>query len=133
MCTFKTNLENIEPGSLYERIGGDAAVRATVAKLYEKVLSDALLIPFFAEANVDQLRRSQAGFVTMAFGGPNHYQGKSMRTAHASLVERGLSDVHFDAVAGHLKAAMEELTVPAELIAEALAVVETTRDDVLNR
>ena len=33
--------------SLFDRIGGQAAVNATVAKLYEKVLDDNLLAHFF--------------------------------------------------------------------------------------
>ena len=119
--------------SLYERIGGKSAVQATVAKLYEKILDDDLLAPFFDDVDVDTLRRSQSAFVTMAFGGPTQYTGKSLRDAHAPLVERGLTDQHFDAVATHLKNAMEELEVPIELINEALEVVGGTRDDVLNR
>ena len=119
--------------SLYERIGGDKAVQATVIKMYDKVLDDALLAPFFEDIDVDALRRSQMAFVTVAFGGPNHYTGKNMRSAHQNAVNKGLSDAHFDRVAAHLKAAMEELSVPADLIAEALTIVSGTRDDVLNR
>lgn len=119
--------------SLYERIGGEPAVRATVAKLYEKILSDEILAPFFENVDIEVLRRSQAAFVTYAFGGAKQYSGKGMRNAHKNAVNHGLSDVHFDKVAGHLSAAMQELNVPQDLIAEALAIVGSTRNDVLNR
>ncbi|MDX1923086.1 MAG: group 1 truncated hemoglobin [Alphaproteobacteria bacterium] len=119
--------------SLYERIGGAQSVQATVALLYDKILSDPLLIPFFKDINVERLRTSQFAFVSMAFGGPTHYSGETMRRAHERLVERGLSDVHFDQVALHLKTSMEDLGVPPGLITEALSIVETTRPDVLNR
>lgn len=119
--------------SLYERIGGEAAVQATVDKLYEKILADRLLSPFFEHIDMKRLRNSQTAFVTFAFGGPNHYSGRGMRNAHAKAVESGLSDAHFDAVAGHLTAAMAELGVSRPLIDEAIAIVATTRDDVLNR
>ena len=118
--------------SLFERIGGENAVRATVLKMYEKILADDLLAPFFEDIDVETLRRSQAAFVTVAFGGPNHYTGKGMRAAHAGAVKNGLSDIHFDKVATHLKSAMEELNVPANLIEEALTIVGSTRADVLN-
>lgn len=118
---------------LYERIGGEAAVKATVAKMYEKILADELLVPFFGEINVDALRHSQNAFVTFAFGGPNAYTGRSMREAHRSSVTKGLTDIHFDRVLSHLSAAMRELNVPDDLIAEATAIVQTTRQDVLNR
>lgn len=118
---------------LFERIGGKEAVTETVMRLYKRILGDALLCPFFEDINVDRLRSSQTAFVTMAFGGPNEYMGASLRKAHERLVARGLSDAHFNAVAGHLKAVLEELGVADDLIAEALAIVETTRHDVLNR
>lgn len=119
--------------TLYDRIGGESAVRATVIKMYDRILSDAELAPFFENIDVNALRNSQTAFVTFAFGGPNHYTGKQMRAAHGSSVKNGLNDHHFNLVAAHLKGAMEELSVPADLIAEALAIVETTRSDVLNK
>lgn len=119
--------------NLFERIGGEAAVSATVAKLYEKILNDETLAYFFDDIDINRLRKSQSAFVGMAFGGPNHYNGQGLRNAHKKLVEQGLSDSHFDAVASHLKASMEELNVPQALIEEALATVETTRKDILNR
>lgn len=118
--------------SLFERIGGDSAVRATVIKMYDKILDDPELAPFFENIDVDTLRLSQTAFVTFAFGGPNHYSGKALRAAHKNAVADGLSDLHFDRVATHLESAMRELEVPAPLIAEALAIVGTTRADVLN-
>ena len=117
--------------TLYERIGGDGAVRATVVKMYEKILSDDDLAPFFEDIDVDKLRLSQTAFVTYAFGGPNHYTGKSLRNAHRNAVEHGINNLHFDKVAKHLHDAMQELDVPKELIKEALTIVESTRNDVL--
>ncbi|MEQ1704994.1 MAG: group 1 truncated hemoglobin [Rickettsiales bacterium] len=119
--------------SLYERIGGEAAVKATVIKMYDKILDDQELAPFFDDIDVERLRLSQSAFVTYAFGGPNHYTGKSMRVAHARAVSNGLNDHHFDLVASHLKSAMQELKVPNELIEEALTTVASTRNDVLGK
>jgi hemoglobin len=119
--------------SLYERIGGENAVRATVMKLYEKILSDDELAPFFENINVEALRRSQSAFVTYAFGGPNHYTGNTMRAAHKNAVQQGLNDHHFDLVAGHLQSAMQELNVAPYLITEAITIVGSTRHDVLNK
>ena len=119
--------------SLFERIGGEAAVKATVLKMYGKILDDDLLAPFFENIDIDALRLSQSAFVTYAFGGPNHYTGKGLRHAHAGAVSQGLASEHFDRVATHLKTAMEELKVPADLIAEAIAIVGSTRADVLGQ
>lgn len=119
--------------SLFERIGGESAVKATVIKMYDKILSDEELAPFFENIDVDRLRLSQAAFVTYAFGGRSHYSGKGLRVAHAAAVSQGLGDSHFDGVVAHLKSAMEELRVPAELISEALTIVGSTRKDVLGK
>jgi hemoglobin len=119
--------------TLYQRIGGEAAVRQTVLKMYDKILADEALAPFFEHSDVERLRRSQADFVTYAFGGPNKYTGKSLRTAHQGAVSNGLNDTHFDRVATHLADAMRELNVPKELIDEALAIVGSTRNDVLGK
>jgi len=72
-------------------------------------------------------------FMTVAFGGPNNYTGRSLRDGHARLVKMGLTDSHFDAVMEHLGATMQELNVPAELIAEAAALVESVRGEVLGK
>jgi hemoglobin len=56
-----------------------------------------------------------------------------MRKGHAHLVARGLNDSHFDAVVENLVGALQELSVPAELIAEVGAVCETTRNDILGK
>lgn len=120
--------------SLYERLGGEAAVDAAVDRFYEKVLADPALAPFFADTNMARQRNHQKQFLTFAFGGPNHYSGRGMRNAHQRLVaEKGLNDTHFDAVVGHLGATLAELGVAPELVAEAAAIAETTRNDVLGR
>ncbi len=121
------------PKPLFERIGGESAVKATVVKMYDKILDDAELAPFFDHSDVDALRLSQSAFVTYAFGGPNHYHGASLRAAHARSVAQGLNDHHFDLVATHLTSAMLELGVAADLIEEALAIVGSTRKDVLGQ
>jgi hemoglobin len=78
----------------------------------------------------EQLAKQKA-FFTMAFGGPNNYTGGDMRTVHARLVKMGLDSSHFDAVMEHLGATMTELGVPGNLIAQAAAIAESTRKDVL--
>ena len=120
--------------SLFTRIGGKDAVNATVDKMYDKILTDPLLKPFFEGLDMARQRRSQAAFMVMAFGGPHLYTGADLAKAHAKLVkEKGLTDKHFDAVAGHLKAALTELNVPSGLIGEVLNLVGTTRNAVLGR
>ncbi|MCH8037309.1 MAG: group 1 truncated hemoglobin [Proteobacteria bacterium] len=117
--------------SLYEKIGGEAAVDAAVDLFYRKVLADSSINHFFDDVNMDEQRGKQKAFLAMVFGGPNDYTGKDLRSAHASL--DGLDDSHFDAVAGHLQATLDELGVSGDLSQEVMSIAGGTRDDVLNR
>lgn len=120
--------------TLYEQLGGEAAVDAAVDIFYRKVLMDDSISHFFDDTDMDAQRAKQKSFLSWAFGGPNAYTGKDLRTAHRSMVEeKGLSDEHFNAVAGHLQATLEELGVAPALTAEVMSVAASTRDDVLNR
>ncbi len=119
--------------SLYEKLGAAAAVDAAVDIFYRKVLSDDRINAFFEGVDMDKQAAKQKAFLTFAFGGPHNYTGKDMRTAHAHLVQQGLNDTHFNAVAGHLKTTLEELNVPGDLIAQVLGIAESTRNDVLGR
>ena len=119
--------------SLYERIGGEPAVNAAVDIFYRKVLNDHRINRFFDNVDMEKQAAKQKAFLTMAFGGPHNYTGEDMRKGHAHLVKMGLDDSHFDAVVEDLGATLEELNVPQELIAEVVAICETTRNDVLGR
>jgi len=119
--------------SLYERIGGAAAVEAAVDVFYRKVLCDDRISRFFDGVDMDRQIGKQKAFLTMAFGGPHSYSGKDMRAAHARLVKDGLNDAHFDAVAENLVATLKELDVPDELINEVATIAQSTRNDVLGR
>src|SRR5688572_19702686 len=121
-------------GTLYERIGGQAAVMAAVDRFYDKVLADELTRPFFSSLDMQAQIAKQVAFMTWAFGGPKEYRGRDLRTAHAKLVhEKGLSDAHFDAVARHLDATLRELGVADDLVAEAMTAVASLRGEVLDR
>lgn len=119
--------------SLYEQLGGQPAVDAAVDIFYRKVLSDDHISHFFDGVDMERQIGKQKAFLTMAFGGPHNYTGLDMRRGHAHLVARGLTDSHFDAVAGHLSATLQELGVAQELIDQVMAIAGSTRNDVLGR
>lgn len=126
-------MDTIVTESLFDRIGGNAALNAAVDLFYDRVIADPILTPFFESVDLTNQRAKQKAFLAMAFGGPANYTGQDMRTAHAPLVEKGLTDRHFDAVAGHLVDTLEQLNVPKELIAEVMVIAGSVRDDVLGR
>lgn len=119
--------------SLYDELGGAPAIEAAVDIFYRKVLGDERISRFFEGVDMERQASKQKGFLTMVFGGPNHYTGKDMRTGHAHLLKMGLDDSHVDAVIENLGATLSELGVGADRIAEVAALANSVRDDVLGR
>jgi len=116
--------------SLFEKIGGEAAVNAAVDIFYRKVLLDDRISEFFDTVDMDAQHAKQKAFLTMAFGGPNSYTGKDMREAHKHMK---LTEEHFNAVAENLVATLKELSVPQDCIDEIVSIAVSVKDDVLNR
>jgi hemoglobin len=67
-------------------LGGAAAVDLAVEKFYEKVLADQRVQHFFAHIDMHQQKQHQKAFMTYAFGGAPHWDGRPMREAHQNLV-----------------------------------------------
>lgn len=128
-----SEVQDTTSASLFDQLGGAAAVDAAVEVFYRKVLADYRINRFFDNTDMERQAAKQKAFLTMAFGGPNDYSGKDMRNGHARFVKMGLGDSHFNAVMEHLSATLVDLSVPPALIAQVIALAETTRTDVLNK
>ncbi|MBC2604689.1 group I truncated hemoglobin [Pelagicoccus albus] len=127
-------MDTEEKPTLFDRIGGEAAVDAAVDLFYQKVLADERIKHFFEGVDMKRQASHQKKFLTFAFGGSAGYSGKNMRAAHKRLVEdMGLNESHFQAVMENLGATLQELGVPDDLIGEAAAIAHSTKDDVLNK
>ncbi len=119
--------------SLYDRIGGEAALTAAVDIFYQKVISDDSINGFFEGVDMSKQMRKMKSFLSYAFGANTPFEGESMRVAHEKLVANGLNDSHFDAVKNHLQSTLNELNVDASLVSEVIDITESTRNDVLNK
>jgi hemoglobin len=67
-------------------------------------------------------------FLALATGGPAHYEGKEMKQAHAGL---HISNPEFDASLGDLKASLDKLGIAVKEQKELLAVIESTRPQIV--
>jgi hemoglobin len=114
--------------SLFAQLGGRDSVAAVVDEFYRRVLADDNLGAFFAGLDMERQRRHLATFIGFALGGPNEYQGRSLRRAHAGL---GISQPQFGAVAGHLHGALAAFAVPEATIAAVLGAVAALEGDVV--
>jgi hemoglobin len=99
--------------TIYEEIGGEPAVSAAVEIFYGKVLNDPRLAGYFDRVDMADLQAHQRAFIGAAIGGPELYEGRSMKEAHAGM---GITGHDFDAVVGHLGDTLTELGVPGATI-----------------
>jgi hemoglobin len=114
--------------TIYDRVGGKAAVAAVVDGLYARILADPLLAPYFARTDMRRQKAHMRAFVATALGGPGIYAGRDMAAAHRGL---HVTDAAFDAVVGHLVGAIEELSVAPEEIAAIGAALAPLRAQVV--
>ncbi len=119
--------------TVFDQIGGQASVDAAVEVFYDKVLQDDRINGFFADVDMDSQKLKMKLFLTRLLSGQTGGADGYMRQSHKHLVARGLNESHFGAVAGHLQATLEELSVPEALVAQIMAVAAGLQDAVLNR
>lgn len=122
--------------SLWERMGGEKAVAEVV---HEFVLSGAAdpRVNFFRDGQfkldadgVTRLERKIVEFISSVTDGPLKYTGKDMKAAHAGMKITG---DQFNALAGHLVAAMKKFNVPQNEIDDLLSIVAGTRKDIVSQ
>jgi len=106
--------------SIYQRLGGDAAISALIESLYVRALADPLISPFIENIDVPRLKAHQFAFISQAIGGPHPYPGPSLVQAHARLP---IEQCHFDAFVAHLQGALQELEAADDVTAEIMAQV----------
>jgi len=132
VATKRDRLQNGSVGVLertFDRIGGEAAVRAAVDRFYQRVLGDPQLNQFFKGVNLERLKAQQRDFFTQALGGPARYRGPDMKRAHAQLK---IEQKHFDRMAGHLVATLQALGVDDETVDQIVAAVAPLAKDIVN-
>lgn len=128
--TCPGTLASAEPAavSVYEAIGGRAALVAAVDGFFERMLADPALSPFFPGGVSAVHRRYLVTILGEALGGPERYRGPGIAESHRGL---GISDAHFDRTAGHLDATLDGLGVPRHLTDHIVGIVAGLRHAVV--
>jgi hemoglobin len=97
--------------TLYERLGGQEGIRAVVDDFYDRLLADEDLGPFFADADMERLRRTQTDFLCEAAGGPETYDAESVREAHLHVP---FTTEHIQRAIELLQRSLDDFDVPEE-------------------
>lgn len=88
----ETNVEK----TLFDKYGGFSTVSKIVMSLYDALLEDDDLGPFFDDVDMGKLIDHQTKFVSSLMGGPASFSDEHIRRAHAHLtIEPG----HFERLA----------------------------------
>jgi hemoglobin len=134
--------------SLYERLGAEAGIAKFVDDFTPRLLQDPRvnwsrngvkkggfsLGGGKAETwnaspeNVTRLKQHLVQFISLATGGPAHYEGKNMKAAHANL---HIGNPEFEAAVGDIKASLDNLQIPNKEQKELLAIIESTRPEIV--
>lgn len=123
--------------SLYQRLGGEPAIKAVVDDFVGRAASDPK-VNFTRKGttaewqatpeNVAHLKAKLVEFIAVAAGGPQKYTGRRMKSSHAGMK---ITNAEFNALAADLKASLDKFNVPAREQSELLAAVEGTRKDIV--
>ncbi len=126
--------ESDVPTPLYERLGGDAAIRKVVDDFVALAAPDPA-VDFTrggtwqaTPAAVERLKQHLVAFVAQATGGPQSYTGRDMKTAHAGM---RITQAQFDALAAHLRSALEKNGVGAVEAGELMKIAGSTAADIV--
>ena len=134
--------------SLFERLGGEQGIDAIVEDFVDRALADPRVnwqregvrhggllgvgrksSEWKADSQlIGQLKKHVAQFLALATGGPVQYDGRGMRDVHRNM---RITNAEFDAAMGDLRATLENLGVPIQEQKELLAIVESTRPQIV--
>ncbi|SIR92331.1 group I truncated hemoglobin [Natronorubrum thiooxidans] len=94
--------------TIYDRLGGQDAIAAVVDRFYDRVVADEQVAHYFDDVDMHRQRAHQTQFLSAVAGGPVDYTGADMAAAHDDLE---ITKPDFDAIVGHLEAALEAFEV----------------------
>jgi hemoglobin len=116
--------------SIFDAIGGSPVVSSTVTVLYDRVTADPVLAPWFDGIDLRRLKAHQREFLTVALGGAEVFNGRTIAEAHRGLDITGDA---FDALIAHLREIVEDLGVEPDGVDEIISRVTALRSDVITR
>ncbi len=115
--------------SLYERLGGGAAITAVMGDFVDnQVAKDARINKQFANTDLTRLKKLLAEFADNATGGPEKYTGRDMKTTHAGLK---ITMADFNALVEDLSKSLDVFKVPAQEKSDLLSALAPLSKDIV--
>lgn len=125
--------------SLYDRLGGEKAIHAVVDDLVGRLAANPKVnitrkgiegarVWEPTPENVAKVNKLLFQLVCHVTGGPQKYEGRSMKESHKGLK---ITPAQFDASMDDIKATLKKFNVPKQETEEFLKIVESTRKDIV--
>jgi truncated hemoglobin YjbI len=116
--------------TLFDKLGGQAGLEGAVFIFYDKMLKDPRVAHYFHGVDIEAQQLKMVNMMAFAFGDVRRVATYDLRESHASL---DLPEEAFDITEQYLRETLEELDVAEVVKDEAMEIIHSTKNSVLNR
>ena len=114
--------------TLYDRLGGKAAITAVVDQFVTNVADDKRINARFSTTDIPRLKKNLVDQVCMASGGPCTYSGRDMTTTHAGMK---ITTADFNALVEDLVASLNKFKVSETEKKDLLGILGPMKKDIV--
>lgn len=114
--------------TLYERLGGAARIAAVIDEAVDRHAANPVLAPRFQGKDLPRLKELGTQFFCAGIGGPQRYEGRDLRRAHAGM---NISEQEFLATVDDIVAALQSQGIAAAEVNEVVAILYSLKGEVL--
>lgn len=118
----------VQGPSLYQRLGGRAAISAAVDDAVVNIAADTRINRRFASASIPHLQSDLVDLMCMRAGGPCIYRGANMSALHEGMYIRA---DEFDALIEDLVKSFDKFNVPAREQREMLTILRQMKSAII--
>lgn len=124
----------METTSLFARLGGSPGIERIVDEVAGRHLENPVIAarfrPFLDEPEkLQSLKEHLARFLEMGSGGPQHYTGRDMRSAHTGM---NISPAEYMAAIDDILQALAHVGIDEQTRKDVLAIVWSLKGDVMH-
>lgn len=119
--------------TLYKRLGGYDAICLVVDDFITGLATSKDLEKFFKGASIDsqkKIRQHVVDLICEKSGGPCYYTGRTMKDSHKGMM---ITEQEWNTAAGILVASLNKFSVPHAEQDELLAIVSSTKADIVEK
>jgi hemoglobin len=114
--------------TLYQRLGGVERIAAIMEDTIDRHAVNPVLAPRFRGKDLVRLKQVATQFFCVGAGGPQKYEGRDLRTAHAGM---NVSEQEFIATVDDIVAALNDHEVAPAEANEIVAILFSLKGEVL--